>query len=117
MADLSRTQFQTTLRQFYKGHASNNNANLAKSIWDRWKEEFKRQGNLKHQSGQHAAPAVAAKASAAASAAAAAAASGGDGRSRPGATPIAAAVTVRVACCMCARVCFVRVCMFLCVCL
>ena len=113
MADLSRTQFQTTLRQFYKGHASNNNANLAKSIWDRWKEEFKRQGNLKHQSGAHAAPAAAAKSSSSA----AAAASGGDGRSRPGATPIAAAVTVGVACCVCARVCFVRVCMFLCVCL
>ena len=110
VADLSRTQLQTKLRQFYKEHASNNNANLAKSIWDRWKEEFKRQGNLKHQSDARAAPAAAAKASAAA-------ASGGDGRSRPGATPIAAAVAVRVACCVCARVCFVRVCVFLCVCL
>jgi RNA recognition motif-containing protein len=38
--DLQQTQVHATLRQFYKKHPDNNNSNLARSIWTRWKQEF-----------------------------------------------------------------------------
>lgn len=43
--DLQRTHIHVSLRQFYKQHPGNNNASLARSIWNRWKCEFDRHGH------------------------------------------------------------------------
>lgn len=38
--DLQTTQVHTTIRELYKDFPNNNNANLARSIFNRWKAEF-----------------------------------------------------------------------------
>jgi RNA recognition motif-containing protein len=51
--DLQVTQIHATLRTFYKDHPNSNNSNLARSIWSRWRNEYKGQ----HQDKSDDAPA------------------------------------------------------------
>jgi RNA recognition motif-containing protein len=64
--DLQQTQVHVILRQFYKKHPENNNSNLARSVWSRWKLEFERQSQQsKASTAAHVAPAPAASVAAA----------------------------------------------------